>query len=280
VELHHHPRRRSRRPCSPTTSTTTSAGRSPATRRAARGSAASPCARRRRARWPSPARASAGPAATSPARTRTASPTRQDVAGGSTILTSPAFDLGGAAAATVQLGASSTSPTPARGRAAVDLLVPDGRTPGEYDAHPLELLAAPTTEPPRTCGAARVRGLRAAAGRRLAPADLRDRRGPGLLEAAIDSVKVRAHDDATVCGAGEGGACDPDAGPAACPGDLLCCSQGVINEGIYRCAPRCRASTSRPPPTRTARQRPAGVRRPRSDRRQPSGSTPSSRRSS
>ena len=60
--------------------------------------------------------------------------------------------------------------------------------------------------------------------------------GAGLLEAAIDSVKVRAHDDTTVCSAGEGGACDPDAGPGACTDDLLCCSQGVINEGIYRCA--------------------------------------------
>jgi hypothetical protein len=48
---------------------------------------------------------------------------------------------------------------------------------------------------------------------------------------------VRAFADATICGDGEGGACDPSTGPDACPQALRCCSQGVINEGIYRCTP-------------------------------------------
>jgi hypothetical protein len=120
----------------------------------------------------------------------------------------------------------------------VDLLTPDPGQPGEYDAHPLELLAAPTTEsadnlwlPRETtlCGLPLVDGSRL----RISATDA----GPGILEAAIDSVKVRTHLDAKICGAGEGGACDPDLGPAACPDPLLCCSQGVINEGVYRCEP-------------------------------------------
>ena len=45
------------------------------------------------------------------------------------------------------------------------------------------------------------------------------RRKEPNLEAAIDSVVVRAHDLATVCGSGEGGICDPDAGAAACPAE-------------------------------------------------------------
>jgi hypothetical protein len=71
-------------------------------------------------------------------------PGEQDVAGGSTILLSPAFDLGGAAAATVQLGRffhkSEASPGP---QLAVELLVPRKDAPGEYDVYPLELLASP-----------------------------------------------------------------------------------------------------------------------------------------
>jgi hypothetical protein len=175
-------------------------------------------------------------------------PAEQDVAGGSTILLSPAFDLGGAAAATVQLGRffykSAADPGP---RLVVELLVP-GLAPGEYDAYPLELLAQPTTQGPENlwlpreyavCGPPLVKDSRL----RITATDA----GAGLLEAAIDSVKVRAHDDATVCGAGLGGACDPTA-PAACPGDLLCCSQGVINEGVNRCTTPVRGLDFAAPP--------------------------------
>ena len=73
--------------------------------------------------------------------------------------------------------------------------------------------------------------------------------GAGILEAAIDSVVVRAHDLATVCGSGEGGICDPDAGAAACPAELLCCPQGSIHRGIYRCsAPVASIDPAMPPP--------------------------------
>lgn len=166
-------------------------------------------------------------------------PDQADVAGGTTVLTSPPFDLGGVAAATVQVGRffykSAGDPGP---RLTVELLVPDPDTPGEYDAWPLEALTAATASDPENlwlpreytvCDAPRVDGSRL----RISATDA----GAGILEAAIDSVEVRAHDDTTVCGAGEGGACDPAAGPAACPADLLCCSQGTLNQGIYRCTP-------------------------------------------
>ena len=176
---------------------------------------------------------------------------QQDVAGGSTVLLSPAFDLGGAVAATVQLGRFFYRSDPGAGpQLAVELLVPREDAPGEYDAHPLELLATPTAEQaenlwlPReyaVCGPPLVNGSRL----RITATD----EGSGLLEAAIDSVKVRAHDEATVCGAGEGGACDPAVGPGACQGDLLCCSRGVLNEGIHRCiAPAPGLDFAAPPP--------------------------------
>jgi hypothetical protein len=163
----------------------------------------------------------------------------EDVSGGSTILTSPPFDLEGAAAATVQLqrffDSSAAVPGPLL---RVELLVPDAGAPGGYQAHPLEQLADPTAEVPENrwtpreyvaCGVPMVSGSRL----RITATD----EGTGILEAAIDTVEVRAQDDSTVCGTGEGGKCDPALGAAACPDALLCCPQGSINAGIDRCAP-------------------------------------------
>lgn len=166
-------------------------------------------------------------------------PEGEDVAGGSTILTSPAFDLGGAAAATVQLQRffyeTEAEPGPSL---RVELLVPDAGAAGGYQAHALEELTEPTALAPANlwtpreyvaCGVPMLQGSRL----RITATDA----GTGILEAAIDSVSVHAHDEATVCGTGEGGQCDPAAGVAACPEALLCCPQGTINAGVHRCAP-------------------------------------------
>ncbi|HET6584330.1 MAG TPA: hypothetical protein VFG69_12800, partial [Nannocystaceae bacterium] len=160
-----------------------------------------------------------------------------DVAGGSTVLLSPPFDLEGAAAATVRVtrflykSAQEAGP-----ELRVELLVP-GDEKGEYEAHELEVVADATTDvaanlwTPREyalCGLPMVGGSRL----RITATDA----GAGILEAAIDSVSVHAHDFATVCGTGEGGQCDPGLGAAACPDALLCCGTGVVNAGVYRCA--------------------------------------------
>lgn len=162
-------------------------------------------------------------------------PTTDDVAGGSTTLTSPPFDLGGAAATTVQLGRFFYK-TGAASNLAVDLLVPDPDMPGGFTVHPLEQLATTTKDLAenlwapheyKLCGAP----MRPDSRLRITATDT----GSGVLEAAIDNVSVHAHDDATVCGLAEGGHCDPSA--SACTGELLCCNQGVTNEGVYRCTP-------------------------------------------
>ena len=159
--------------------------------------------------------------------------TTDDVAGGSTTLTSPPFDLGGAGAATVQV-ARFFYKTAADSALLVELLVPDPEVPAGFSAHALEQLDTPTTELaanlwiPREYAACDV-PMRPGSRLRITATD----EGIGVLEAAIDSVSVHAHDDAVVCGTGEGSRCEPDA--SACTGELLCCNQGVTNEGVYRC---------------------------------------------
>jgi Lysyl oxidase len=166
-------------------------------------------------------------------------PDAEDVAGGRTILTSPPFDLEGAATATVQLRRffykSAAEPDPVL---QVELLVPDARMPGGYQAYALEQLAAATSETPANLWTPReyaACGLPMADGSRLRITALDE--GAGILEAAIDSVSVHAHDDASVCGTGEGGLCDPALGAVACPDELLCCAQGSIHVGVHRCSP-------------------------------------------
>ena len=57
----------------------------------------------------------------------------------------------------------------------------------------------------------------------------------GVREAAVDSVVVTGQLDGRVCSGGAGAICDPNAADP-CTGDLLCCAQGVVNKGVYRCA--------------------------------------------
>jgi len=156
----------------------------------------------------------------------------EDVSGGSAVLTSPPFNLSQAAAATVQLSRFFFKSELARGPSLrVDLLVP-GPGRGEFEIYPLEQLELSTNlwTPLEyaVCGVPMVEGSRL----RITATDM----GAEILEAAIDSVSVHAHDFATVCATAEGGSCDPAVGEGACPGELLCCSQGAINRGIYRCS--------------------------------------------
>ena len=158
-----------------------------------------------------------------------------DVSGGSTVLTSPSFDLGGAAAATIQLGRFFYKSDVASGPGLrVELLVPDAE--GELIAYPLELLEQATADAPANvwtpveyaaCDAPMADGARV----RITATD----EGLGILEAAIDDVSVHAHNNATVCDSGEGGICDPTQGDSACPDSLLCCARNVLNDGVYRC---------------------------------------------
>lgn len=161
-----------------------------------------------------------------------------DVSGGSTTLTSPAFDLTGAESATVQLSRFFyKSGTETGTLLKVELLTPDDAEPDGYRHHTLEQLessesiANSNTWTPieyAACGLPMVAGSRL----RVTATDL----GSGITEGAIDSVAVIAHQGDNLCNGGEGSVCDPAMGAAACADDLLCCSQGAVNAGIYRCA--------------------------------------------
>jgi hypothetical protein len=174
----------------------------------------------------------------------------QDVAGGSTVLLSPPFDLGGAVAATVELSRFFYRSQLAAGpQLHVELLVPDADEPGEYEAFSLEQLASPTADfaanlwMPReyaVCAAPMRDGSRL----RITATD----EGSEILEAGIDSVIVRAHALPTVCETGEGGICDPSLGDGACPDALSCCSQGAVNRGVYRCTQAVRSLDYDAPP--------------------------------
>lgn len=177
-------------------------------------------------------------------------PDQADVAGGSTVLISPAFDLEGAATATVQLRRFFFKSEPgAQSSLTVELLVPDPDAPDGFAAHALEQLDVETALAPENLWTPReygACGVTMAAGSRLriTATDL----GDGILEAAIDSVSVHAHAEPTICAPGPGALCQP--GPAACPDDLLCCSQGVLNRGVYRCiTPVAGLDYAAPPPT-------------------------------
>ncbi len=161
-----------------------------------------------------------------------------DVQGGTTTLTSPAFDLSGYDAATVTLSRFMfKSIYPETGTLfRVELLVPDDEAPEGHRVFVLEQLEQLEDNDGPTnmwtpveyaaCGVPMVEGTRL----RLVATDL----GEGVLEAAVDSVVVDGHLDGRVCEGGEGAVCDPNADDS-CSGDLLCCAQGVVNKGVFRC---------------------------------------------
>ena len=159
-----------------------------------------------------------------------------DVSGGATRLLSAPFDLSGANAASVRLDRffykSALMP---EAHLRVELLVPHLPEDGDYDAYELELLELGTSEAPANLWTPReylACGIPMRAGSRLRveASDL----GAGILEAAIDNVSVHTLDDASPCAPGLGARCEPEA-PDSCDPDELCCSQGVLNRGVYRC---------------------------------------------
>ncbi|MBL4687440.1 MAG: hypothetical protein JKY37_22785 [Nannocystaceae bacterium] len=162
-----------------------------------------------------------------------------DVSGGSTVLTSPPFDLQGAAMATVRLQRFFYKSEVASGPGLfIELLVPDDGGPDAFVAYPLEQLEVATGDQLANvwtpveyaaCDAPMRDGSRL----QITATD----EGLGILEAAIDSVSVHAYQNAIVCEGGEGGICDPSQGNAACPNALLCCARNVLNDGVYRCGP-------------------------------------------
>jgi Lysyl oxidase len=166
-------------------------------------------------------------------------PQAADVSGGTTTFTSPAFDLDGYAAATVTLTRFMyKSQIPETGTLfRVELLVPDEDEPTGDRVFVLEQLEQPEdAEGPTNmwtpteyvaCNIPMVAGSRL----RLVATDL----GQGVLEAAVDSVEVIGQLQAKVCDGGVGAVCDPTA-DAPCSGELLCCAQGTVNKGVYRCA--------------------------------------------
>ncbi len=166
-------------------------------------------------------------------------PTAADVAGGTTTLTSPAFDLGDFAAATVTLNRFMyKSEHPETGTLfRVELLVPDTQAPDGVAVHVLEQLELASDTPLASnmwtpteytaCNVPMVDGSQL----RLVATDL----GMGVLEAAVDSVEVRGQLTRNVCDGGLDSVCDPNAAQP-CPGELLCCAQGTVNTGVYRCS--------------------------------------------
>ncbi len=175
-----------------------------------------------------------------------------DVSGGSTTLTSPPFDLTGNETASVELTRFFyKSEAEAGTLLRVELLTPDADEPDGFFHHTLEQLESPaevtganTWSPVvyAACGLPMVAGTRL----RITATDL----GTGIVEGAIDSVKVRGHNGDGLCDGGAGSVCDPNAGAGACADGLLCCSQGAVNAGVYRCAPaEAGIDYDSPPPT-------------------------------
>jgi hypothetical protein len=161
-----------------------------------------------------------------------------DVAGGSTTLTSPAFDLSGFVAATVQISRfvykSEEVETGTLFR--VELLTPDAGEPDGYrhfvleqleDASDVEDANMWTPNEYSACGLPMVAGTRL----RVTATDL----GNGIFESAIDSVVVTGYEVDDVCTGGVGAICDPTA-PQPCAEGLSCCAKGVLNTGVFRCA--------------------------------------------
>ena len=169
--------------------------------------------------------------------------TQYDVSGGSTVLLSPEFDLSGFATASVKFSRFfykeilEQTGTLLR----VELLVPDAGEASGYASTVLEQLESAIEVVGSNvwmpveyaaCGAKMKAGTRL----RVTATDLGYVTGQeGVTEAALDSVEIAGFEKATLCDGGLGAICDPQ-NSSSCSGELLCCPQGTVNAGVYRCA--------------------------------------------
>ena len=137
-------------------------------------------------------------------------------------------------------------------RLQIQLLTADASAPSGYRATTLELLEGEGAQGQNSwtqrsfalCDAPFASDMRL----RITASDF----GDGIVEAAIDSVRVAAHRDAASCE--ERGAfalCDP-AAKEPCSAGLLCCAQGTLNLGVHRCVEPARAIDEQAPQARDA----------------------------
>ncbi|WP_146155870.1 lysyl oxidase family protein [Enhygromyxa salina] len=164
-----------------------------------------------------------------------------DVDGGAVVLTSPPFDPSDATSISVSLARffyrSDLVPTGVSLELA--LLVPDPDQAEGVTVHVLDKLDGGVGASPQNlwtsvafaaCGIELVPDTRL----RITATDLVVPEAV-FVEAAIDEVLVEGYLDSDVCSQGLGALCDPAAPEAACGADLLCCAQGPIFDGVYRC---------------------------------------------
>lgn len=165
-----------------------------------------------------------------------------DVDGGTVSLSSPPFDPSGAASVSVSLARffyrSDLAPTGVSLELA--LLVPDPQAPDGLTVHVLDKLdggegAAPanawSSVAFAACGVELAPGTRL----RVRASDLVEPEAV-LVEAAIDEVLIEGYVDTDICAPGPGALCDPDDPEPACGAELLCCAEGPVFDGVYRCA--------------------------------------------
>jgi hypothetical protein len=166
-----------------------------------------------------------------------------DVDAGAVVMTSPEFDPTGSKSVTVSFARwffrSDYAQTGASLR--VELLVPDENAPDGVGVYVLEKLdndsaaqAAAVWTPVAysACDVPYVPGTRlriTAVNPDGLPEEIVE-----IVEAAIDNVTVTGHKVTDDCQTGVGALCNPS--DPVCDDGLLCCGQGVLNEGIYRCA--------------------------------------------
>lgn len=173
---------------------------------------------------------------------RSGDPSDQDVDGGIVVLTSPSFDLSGAASIAVSLSRffyrSDKKQTGSRMQ--IELVLPDPDEADGLRAFVLEEIDLETAEGRNAWAPVAFAVCDAPFGPdarlRITAADS----GTEVVEAAVDSVAVIAHSKLDICSRGPGALCDPTVSES-CEAGLHCCQQGTLSRGIHRCVEPARA---------------------------------------